>query len=320
MQIITLILTLSLLLPSALSADWRQELETLQNEVVELTANADKLADEERLARFYRISFDLSMLDNPSFATYLGDPRGQDRLTDLSPEAIERRRQSERQALAFVESIDRSGLPENEQVNYDLLLDRLRNDVREQQFPNHYLPMNQMSGPQQNIASLLAMMPNGKPGELENQIARMQALLADTDTERLLRAGGEQGLAPEGEGLGRATLERWLRAEKGDAESAAARLKAHAVWRADYVSAMRGGGGCVAQGNGALPRIVGVSVGFRKRKKHNRAPSSHLPPPSSVSPGPQRRHRRGTRSNGERGSASSAFPALFESGAPETKE
>jgi uncharacterized protein (DUF885 family) len=197
MHIITLILTFALLLPSALSADWQQDLTALQNEVVALTANADGLADEERLARFYRISYDLSMLDNPSFATYLGDPRGQDRLTDLSPGAIERRRQSARQALAFVESIERSGLPGNEQVNYDLLLDRLRNDVREQQFPKHYLPMNQMGGPQQNLASLLAMMPNGKPGDLENQIARMQALPAQIDQSiALMREGLKSGVTP----------------------------------------------------------------------------------------------------------------------------
>ena len=61
----------------------------------------------------------------------------------------------------------------------------------------------------------------------------------EPDTERLLRAGGEQGLAPPGSGIGRPTLERWLRAEKGNAASAAARLNAHAKWRAEYVSVRR---------------------------------------------------------------------------------
>lgn len=70
---------------------------------------------------------------------------------------------------------------------------------------------------------------------LAEGVAALEAAL-EPDTERLLRAGGEQGLAPPGSGIGRPTLERWLRAEKGNAASAAARLNAHAKWRAEYVS------------------------------------------------------------------------------------
>ena len=78
------------------------------------------------------------------------------------------------------------------------------------------------------------------PEALEAGLAVLEAAL-EPDTERLLRAGGEQGLAPAGSGIGRPTLERWLRAEKGNAASAAARLNAHAKWRAEYVSEGRVG-------------------------------------------------------------------------------
>lgn len=137
---------------------------------------------------------------------------------------------------------------------------------------------------------------NLSPDAVDAAIAEMERLLDGTDTEALLRAGGEQGLAPVGGGLGRETLCRWLLAEKGCATAAAARLKAHAVWRAEYVSGGNGGGregaGKNSGGKGAQPK---------KRHPPQRAaavrelstppqPTTPLSPPPP-SPGPQRRHR-----------------------------
>ena len=57
--------------------------------------------------------------------------------------------------------------------------------------------MNQMGGPQQDIASLLAMMPNTRASDLENQLARMEALPVYLDQSiALLRKGLEAGVTP----------------------------------------------------------------------------------------------------------------------------
>ncbi|MCH8056913.1 MAG: DUF885 domain-containing protein [Proteobacteria bacterium] len=137
------------------------------------------------------------MLEDPGFATSFGDPRGQDRLSDLSEQGILRRQKAERDALTLMESIDRDSLSEKNRVNYDLLRDSLEADVRGQQFPEHYLQMNQMGGPQQDIASLLAMMPNASARDLENQVARLEALPVYIDQSvALMRKGLEAGVTP----------------------------------------------------------------------------------------------------------------------------
>ena len=82
-------------------------------------------------------------------------------------------------------------------MNYDLLLDDLERDVNSQRFPRHYMQMTQMSGPQQDLASLLAMMPNAKADQLEDQIARMEAFPGYIDQNiALLREGMEKGATP----------------------------------------------------------------------------------------------------------------------------
>ncbi len=197
MKIMTMIVVLLLYASPHLSANWLEEISTLNAEIKSLTSNEKKLSDEQRLQRFYELSYDLTMLEYPGFATGLGDPRGQDRLTDLSGKGVARRQQAERDSLDLISGIDRAALPEREQVNYDLLLDTLERNVRTQRFPTHYLQMTQMSGPQQDLASLLAMMPNASVEQLENQIARMQALPAYIDQSiDLMREGMKAGVTP----------------------------------------------------------------------------------------------------------------------------
>ena len=191
------ILALLWLSTSPVSADWLEEVKDIQTEIQALTVNQQSLGDAPRLERFFQLSYDLEILENPDFATSTGDPRGQDRLSDLSEEGISRRQNVERDALALMESIDRDALAEENRINYDLLRDRLAENVRGQQFPGHYLQMNQMGGPQQDIAGLLAMMPNTRASDLENQLARMEALPAYIDQSIvLIRKGLAAGITP----------------------------------------------------------------------------------------------------------------------------
>jgi uncharacterized protein (DUF885 family) len=187
----------AMLLSGPVYPGWLSEVAAMQSEIRSLTANEQGLDDTQRLERYFQLSFDLAMLENPGFATFRGDPRGQDRLQDLSASGVARRQAMLRESLALIESIDRAALSEDNRVNFDLLLDRLGSDVRGQQFPVQYLQMNQMGGPQQNVTRLLAMMPNSRSGDLENQIARMEALPAYVDQSiELMRKGLAAGVTP----------------------------------------------------------------------------------------------------------------------------
>jgi uncharacterized protein (DUF885 family) len=197
MKNIIYVLVMFLCLSANLQAEWLEEVNAIHAKVRAMTVNPEGLSDEQRLERFYTLSYDWIMLESPGFATYKGDPRGQDRLGDFSAEGIERRRQADRDALAFLDSIDRDALSTAQRDNYDLLRDTLERDVNSQRFPVHYMQMTQMNGPQQDLASLLAMMPNAKPDQLENQIARMEAFPRYIEENiALLTAGMEKGVTP----------------------------------------------------------------------------------------------------------------------------
>jgi uncharacterized protein (DUF885 family) len=181
----------------SLRADWLDEVDAIQQEIATLTINEQGLGDLARLQRYYELSYDLMVLEYPGYATGLGDPRGQDRLTDLSKDGVNRRRAATRASLALIESIDRSALPEAERTHYDLLRDLLQKRADGLRFPEELLQMNQMGGPQQDPAQLLAMMPNARAEQLENQIARMEALPAYIDQAiSLMRDGLEAGVVP----------------------------------------------------------------------------------------------------------------------------
>jgi len=183
------------LLSTGVSADWLEDVNAINSDITGLITNDQRLSDEQRLERYYQLSYDLVMLEYPGFATRKGDPRGQDRLTDYSAGGLARRQKAERDSLQLIKSINRDGLSAAQRVNYDLLLDELERDVRSQEFPDHYLQMNQMGGPQQDLASLLAMMPNARAGQLENQIARMEAFPEYVDQQiALMREGLKQGV------------------------------------------------------------------------------------------------------------------------------
>lgn len=162
-----------------------------------LQANAEHLDDAQRLTRYIDLLLDQTMLQSPEFATQLGDPRGQDRWTDLSPEAIAGREERDREGLLLLQALNPQNLDATQQFNLMLLLDSLKIRVDAQQFPMKLLQMNQMSGPQQNAAGILAMMPKGSIATLENQLGRLENLPAYIDQSiALMRQGLEQGITP----------------------------------------------------------------------------------------------------------------------------
>ena len=197
MKNIIIVMAILLALPLQLCADWLEDVTAIHAEIQSLTANEQGLDGKQRLERYYELSYDLVILESPGFATDMGDPRGQDRLGDYSEAGVERRQQSDRDSLALIKSIDRYALTVADQVNYDLLLDGLERKVRSQRFPSHYLQMDQMGGPQQNLASLLAKMPNARAEQLENQIARLEGFPDYIDQNiALLRKGLAKGVTP----------------------------------------------------------------------------------------------------------------------------
>ncbi|MFZ5623713.1 MAG: DUF885 domain-containing protein [Gemmatimonadota bacterium] len=111
----------------------------------------------------------------PESATLLGDDRYNDRLTDLSPEAIERRKAWARTALARVRRIDRNALEGQDRISWDLFVFEKELEVDGQRYPSELMPLDQINGPQLTFPALIAQMPYATLRDYGNYLERLRA-------------------------------------------------------------------------------------------------------------------------------------------------
>ena len=194
--ILTISLVLLFIAPLA-NADYQDEIKALTARVQELAESKAGLTDSERFKELIDITYEYTILSYPGFATFLGDPRGQDRWTDQSEAATRQREQDVKTLLAALENINREALSATEQVNYDLMYDERKRDIEGQQFPDEFLPLNQMGGVQQDIARMMAISQPKNAADYSNMIARLEKTPQVIDqTIAWMRKGMEAGITP----------------------------------------------------------------------------------------------------------------------------
>ncbi len=178
-------------------ADYQDEINVLTARIQELAGNDTDLSDSERYNELVGITYEYTMLNFPEFATFLGDPRGQDRWSDDSEAASARRDQDERNLLLALENIDRDNLTASERVNYDLFYDSQKRDVEGQRFHGEYMPVNQMGGVQQDIARMMAISRPKNAQDYANMISRLEKTPEVVDqTIAWMRKGMQAGITP----------------------------------------------------------------------------------------------------------------------------
>ncbi len=198
MKKVLLALILSTSLFSALAiSDYRQEIKVLVERMVELSGSETGLSDSERLNEIFDTSFNYTMWIAPEFATFRGDPRGQDRWSDGSEEAMLERRAHSKIQLKALQSIDRDELSEADQVNIDLMLSQVEMRIEGFKFPGEFMPINQMGGPQQGIAQMMAITRPKNLKDYQNMVSRLEKapVIIDTAIE-WMRKGMEAGITP----------------------------------------------------------------------------------------------------------------------------
>ena len=194
----TIFIVLLLLSFSSIAVcDDNDEIETLTARMQELAGSETGLSDSERFEEIVGMTYEYTMLSFPEFATYLGDPRGQDRWSDRSEAITLQRQQDDKTLLAALENIDRDALTDTEQVNYDLLYNRQKLGIEGHQFPDEMMPINQMGGVQQNIAQMMAITRPKSVEDYDNMIARLDKTPEVVDqTIAWMRKGMAAGITP----------------------------------------------------------------------------------------------------------------------------
>lgn len=176
--ILALALTLAAVPAFALVADTTPAAAQAQPNTASSALHALFDADWERL-----------LMDSPLLATYLGDPRYNDRWPDQSPAALAARRQATRDSRAALAKIDRAKLSSADQLNYDIYAAVLDDSIAGLAFPTERIPVQQDGGPHTVAESMLQVLRfntekdyrdwiarlRGYPGFLEQGTALMQA-------------------------------------------------------------------------------------------------------------------------------------------------
>ncbi|MCU1377882.1 MAG: hypothetical protein JWN29_865, partial [Acidimicrobiales bacterium] len=135
------------------------------------------------------------MAEHPELATMTGWPEGHDRWTDMSVEAVERRRREVGQWLAEAEQLDPAGLDEVDRRSLEMFVAVERAAVDAAAFPDAYLALHQMEGPHLDPSFYLGVMGKDSPKELGDLLVRLRGIPDLVDqTIGVLHRGIELGI------------------------------------------------------------------------------------------------------------------------------
>ena len=113
---------------------------------------------------------------NPESATVLGDLRYNDRWNDASLAHVQREHKVTEDFLRRFEAIDTQGLPDDAKLNQQLMVRQLKEDLRSDDLKLYEMPLEQMSGIQIELPSLISSMPFDNARQYEDYLARLKAI------------------------------------------------------------------------------------------------------------------------------------------------
>ena len=153
--------------------------------------------DGARLKRLLDLAWRQAMIEQPEAATYVGYPGQNARWSDLSPEAIDRRKRATREVRDALRAIDRARLSPADQLNHDLFRRELDLEIEGERFPRELLAVTPLGGPQQQVAQVLAMAPAAGVADYEDILARLRGVGRLVDQViALLERGVQGGVTP----------------------------------------------------------------------------------------------------------------------------
>jgi uncharacterized protein (DUF885 family) len=127
------------------------------------------------LARAADEYWEFQMRTYPRWATYLGDPRYNDRLDEIGPAAREAVARFNRALIARLDAIDREALGDSDRVTYDLLRLFVQNELESLSHKFYQWDIDQMDGPQVWLARMLETQPLKTDADYENLLRRYAA-------------------------------------------------------------------------------------------------------------------------------------------------
>ena len=161
------------------------------------SALAASTSSHDKLSALFEQEWQYRLREYPELATFTGDKRFNDRLTDCSASAYRQRAEHDRAALAAFRKISPVGLTSDDKINLALMQRELKLSVDTARFRQWEMPVSQIGGPHLDYASLPEDMPFGTAADYENYIKRLRELPRVLEqTTANMRMGMRDGLMP----------------------------------------------------------------------------------------------------------------------------
>jgi len=154
-----------------------------------IAAKKGEVADSTRLHQLFDLDWEYGNIEYPEGATYTGYPGQNGRWTDMSLDAIARRKKELQLPVLVLNTIDRNALSANDQLNFDLFKRDQLEAIEGTRFPNELLAISQRGGPQQ-LPEVLADNPTATVADYEDILSRLNSMAARIDQEMVLLQKG----------------------------------------------------------------------------------------------------------------------------------
>jgi uncharacterized protein (DUF885 family) len=158
----------------------------------------------ERLRQLFADDWEITLRENPTFATSLGDRRYSHLLDPTAPEDVARRTEENRRLLARLQAIPRDSLPAGERIHYDIFGRQLRQGIEEVELGLHLIPITNREGFHTFFPQLADNVPLNNTEDYESYIARLNAFRGWVGQHvALMREGMSTGMTlPRGSLIG----------------------------------------------------------------------------------------------------------------------
>jgi uncharacterized protein (DUF885 family) len=150
-----------------------------------------------QLSAALRQEWEYQLQVHPEMATYIGDNRFNDRVSDHSARFYAEDLEHAKQTLRNIETIDTGGFPEQEQLNKILMVRSLRERIESSRFKDWEMPVDQMNGVHLSYATLPSITPFRSVKDYQDYLSRLhqiprifEQIVAD------LKLGLHDGLIP----------------------------------------------------------------------------------------------------------------------------
>jgi len=141
--------------------------------------------------------WEYTLRTSPTFASFLGDKRWNDKLDDFSQKAIDDDLEQSKKYLARFEAIDTTGFPEQEALNKTLMVRDLRIAVDGARFKSWEMPVTQFGGVHIDLPQLVSILSFQSVKDYDDYIARVKQIPRVFDEYTIqMRKGMAEGLMP----------------------------------------------------------------------------------------------------------------------------